>query len=193
MKRNRCWWALLVLIQTLLLNGCTPLLWDEKTFAHSYEPAKPANLRLSYSNQKHDVLVAYDEARDGAEPIRHRSYFADQNAARVNNRRKPHFVRLHDGRPLQQIPITNSTLSAASPLFPGLYASSPSEGDAFTLYSKGEALESYDLPRYIGSSRRIKQVLLTPFAVAIDCTIIGAVAAVYWGPTALSAFSGKSF
>src|SRR6266566_10092032 len=38
MKPNRLWWAMLLASQTIFLNGCTSVLWDPNTFAHSYEP-----------------------------------------------------------------------------------------------------------------------------------------------------------
>jgi len=194
MKRNPLWWAILIAGQAILLNGCTSALWDKNTFAHSYEPAKPVNLRLFYSEEKRDVLVQYDEARDGAAPIRHRSYYADHNAERVNNHRRPHFTSVPDQQNLHQIPITNGPAGAAAavPSFQSLYATSPGDGDSFTLYSKDELLDSYILPRYAGRSQRFKQVLLTPFAAAIDCTVVGAMGAIYWAPYALAGLSGKS-
>jgi hypothetical protein len=97
-----------------------------------------------------------------------------------------------DWQTLHPIPVSNTLTSPVPLAFEGLCAASPTEGDSFTLYSNGEALESYSLPRYVGASQRVKQVLLTPFAVVIDCTIVGAVAAYYWGPYALSALNGKS-
>ena len=183
---------MLLICQTVFLSGCTSVLWDEKTFAHSYEPARPANVRLFYSSQAREVLVQYDEARDGDAPVRHRAYYADRNAERVNNHRKPSFISAPDRQNLHPIPISNNVTTLVPESFQGLCAASPSEGDSFTLYSTGEKLESYNLPRYVGKSRRIKQVLLTPFAVVIDCTIVGAVAAYYWGPYALYALNGKS-
>ncbi len=183
---------MLLICQTVFLSGCTSVLWDEKTFAHSYEPAHPTNLRLFYSGQERELLVQYDEARDGDAPIRHRAYYADRNAERVNNHRKPSFISAPDFQNLHPIPISNIVTAPVPASFQGLCAASPSEGDSFTLYSKGEKLESYNLPRYVGTSRRVKQVLLTPFAVVIDCTIVGAVAAYYWGPYALYALNGKS-
>src|SRR5690349_8964922 len=107
MKRNMLCWAMLLASQTIFLNGCTTALWDKNNFAHSYEPAKPADLRLFYSDQRRDVLVQYDEARDGAAAVRHRNYYADQNAERVNNHRRPHFTSLPESQTLHQIPITN--------------------------------------------------------------------------------------
>jgi len=195
MKRNLLWWAILLGCQTILLSGCTSALWDRNTFAHSYEPANPANLRLFYSDEKRDVLVQYDEARDGAAPVRHRSYYADQNAERVNNHRRPHFTSIPDQQNLHQIPITNAPAGpvAAAPSFQSLYATSPSDADSFTLCSKSEVLDSYILPSYAGRSQRFKQVLLTPFAVAIDCTVFGAIFAFLYAPYALAGLNGRSF
>ena len=42
-------------------------------------------------------------------------------------------------------------------------------------YSGKEKLEAYKLPTYVGGSQTAKRVLLTPFAVALDATIVGAV------------------
>ena len=186
---------MLLASQTIFLNGCTSVLWDPNTFAHSYEPAKPVNLRLFYSDRKRDVLVEYDEGRDGAAPIRQRRYYADQNAEQVNNHRRPHFTSVPDQQNLHQIPITNAPAGAAAEppaSFQGLYATSLGGADSFTLYSKDELLDSYILPRYAGRSQRFKQVLLTPFAVAIDCTVVGGMATLYFAPLALSGLSGKS-
>jgi len=195
MKRNLLWRTILFVSQTILLSGCTSALWDKNTFYHSYEPARPANLRLFYSDEKRDVLVQYDEARDGAERVRHRNYYADRNAERVNNHRRPHFTSVPDQQNLHQIPITNAPAGAAAEppaSFQGLYATSLGGADSFTLYSKDELLDSYILPRYAGRSQRFKQVLLTPFAVAIDCTVFGGIATLYYAPLALSSLSGKS-
>jgi hypothetical protein len=57
----------------------------------------------------------------------------------------------------------------------GLYAVAPHDDTFFTLYSGKDQLEPYKLPKYIGASRRVGQVLLTPFAVGVDATIVGAV------------------
>lgn len=192
MKRNRLWWPMLLICQTLFINGCTSVLWNKNTFAHYYEPAHPTNLRLFYSSQERELLVQYDEARDGDAPVRRRAYYADRNAERVNNHCKPSFTSAPDWQTLHPIPISNIVTAPVPTSFQGLCAASSSEGDSFTLYSKGEKLESYNLPNYVGTSRRLKQVLLTPFAVVIDCTIVGAVAAYYCGPSMLSALNGRS-
>jgi hypothetical protein len=42
-------------------------------------------------------------------------------------------------------------------------------------YSGKEQLEAYKLPTYVGGSQTVKQIMLTPFAVAVDATIVGAV------------------
>src|SRR6266853_670298 len=112
MKMNRHWWVALLVCQKAFADECTSIfctakLWDKNTFAHSYEPAQPANLRLSFSDQKQDVLVEYDETRDGT-LFRHRAYYADRNVRRVNNHRKPRFTSVHDWQNLHPIPVTNA-------------------------------------------------------------------------------------
>jgi hypothetical protein len=54
--------------------------------------------------------------------------------------------------------------------------------NCFTLYSGEEKLEPYKLPTYVGGSQTVKQVMLTPFAVAIDATIDGAIIGYYSAP-----------
>jgi hypothetical protein len=49
-------------------------------------------------------------------------------------------------------------------------------------YSGKEQLEAYKLPTYVGDSQTVKQVLLTPFAVALDATIVGAGIGYYAAP-----------
>jgi len=184
---------MLLASQIILLCGCTTALWDKNTFAHTYEPAKPANLQLFYSAEKRDVLVQYDEARDGAAAVRHRNYYADRNAERVNNHRRPHFTSLPEPQTLHQIPITNELAALAPRSLQGLYAARTDEENFFALYSKDQALDSYVLPTYPGRSQRVKQVLLTPFAVAIDCTVAGAIATFLYAPYALAGLNGRSF
>jgi hypothetical protein len=56
-------------------------------------------------------------------------------------------------------------------------------------YSGKEQLEAYKLPTYVGGSQTAKQVLLTPFAVAVDATILGAVIGYYSAPGILADLS----
>jgi hypothetical protein len=172
---GRSWLFVLLVAQTVLFSGCTTALWDKETFARHYRPADPINLHLFYSMERKDILVQYDESGSWDDKIRPRCYWLEPNMLRVNRERKPHFVSSGITKVLIPIPVIQAAASPAQPCFMGLYAVAPHDGDYFTLYSPKEQLEQYKLPAYIGSSRRVKQVFLTPFAVGVDTTIIGAV------------------
>src|SRR3954447_11488751 len=74
----------------LLLTGCaTPALWEEGRFARYHEPADLPNLRLFHSKDGSDILVEYDEIREGSEAIQHRAYWLKPNLERLAARRKP--------------------------------------------------------------------------------------------------------
>ena len=169
--------------------GCTPALWDKETFAHHYRPGSPANLRLSYSTERQDILVQYDESKDGDTTTRPRCYWLDPNTLRVNRNQKPHFVSAKAATGLAPIPVGEGAPGPRGPGLKRLYARVTHEADFFTLYSGTEQLDPYKLPQYTGSSQRVKQVLLTPFAVAVDATIVGAVMA-YWAAPGI--FAGLS-
>jgi hypothetical protein len=160
----RRWLFALLVAQTAFVSGCTSVLWNKNTFAHHYQPADPSNLRLFYSKERKDILVQYDELSDTHNKTRPRSYWLGPNTIRV----------------------TKAPPNSIPPGFMELYAVAPRNDYLFTLYSGKEQLDPYQLPMYIGASRRVKQILLTPFAVAVDATIAGAVIAVIDAPWILA-------
>jgi len=169
--------------------GCTSALWDKETFAHQYRPGSPANLRLFYSTERQDLLVQYGESKDGDPNTRLRCYWLEPNTLRVNRNRKPHFVSANTTRGLTPIPVGEG---APDPTIAGLkqlYVSVGNDDDFFTLYSGTEKLDPCKLPVYTGSSQRVKQVLVTPFAVAVDVTVIGAVIGYYSAPQIFAGLS----
>lgn len=166
-----------------LLGGCaTPALWEEGRFARYHEPADSPNLRLFQSNHGSDILVEYDEIREGSESVRHRAYWLEPNAERLTERRKPKFVGDDRARSLEPIPVFMSP----APLFPpaggGSYAVISTNGHAFTVFSPDKKMDEYELPVYRDASGRIKQVLLTPATVTADLTIVGGVVAAWCLP-----------
>jgi hypothetical protein len=94
---------------------------------------------------------------------------------------KPYFVSTNEAQTLIPIPLVPAHVSPAPAGVQGLYAVARSEDDCFTLWLNEEELNPYKLPRYSGSSQTVKQVLLTPGAVAVDLTIVGAILAIYYG------------
>ena len=71
-----------LLLLSVFASGCTSELWDQKTFAHHYQPADPNNLRLFYSSKRQDILVQDHELKDPENTIRTRSYWLGQNMLR---------------------------------------------------------------------------------------------------------------
>jgi hypothetical protein len=179
----------MALLALPFVSGCTSALWNQDTFAHHYRPAIPANLRLSYSNERQDILVQYSESRDGETNTRLRFYWLEPNMQRVSRDRKPHFVSEKATGGLTPIPVTVAAPHPTDARPAQLSAVACGDDDFFTLYSGAEKLEPYRLPVYAGSSQRVKQVLLTPFAVGIDATIIGAVMSYYASPWLLASLN----
>jgi hypothetical protein len=182
----RPWLFVLLVAQTVLVSGCTSALWDKETFAHHYRPAASANLRLFYSEERRDILVQYDESSDTGNKTRPRCYWLEPNTPRVNRERKPHFASPKESEGLIPIPVTEGSTNASPPGLMDLYAVARRDDDFFTLYSSKGPLDPYKLPAYVGASRRVKQVLLTPAALGIDATIVGAVIGYYSAPGILA-------
>jgi hypothetical protein len=111
-----------------------------------------------------------------------RSYWLEPNTLRVNENYKPHFVSLKAADGLAPIPVSEAIDPPPQPGSAELRAVAPPFDNSFTLYSGQEKLEPYKLPIYVGSSRRVWQVLITPFAVVIDATIVGAIIGTHVAP-----------
>ena len=182
---------MLLAIQTIFVSGCTTALWDRSTFAREYHPADPRNLRLYYSGERKDILVQYDELNVADKKVQPRTYWLDPNATRINENRKPHFVSPKASQDLIPIPLSESQPDSVLPDSKALYAVSKPKEDLFTLYVGPDQGDLYWLPDYRGSSQKVKQVLLTPFAVAIDATLIGAVLSYYNAPAIFSGLSWR--
>lgn len=177
-------WQVFILLatQVVLLSGCTSALWDKETFAHHYRPADPVNLHLFYSKERRDILVQYDESKDSGTQSRSRYYWLEPNTLRVNRNQKPHFVSTKAAIGLLPVAVGEAATPPAQPASVELRAVARPYANCFTLYSGEEKLEPYKLPTYVGGSQRVKQVMLTPFTVAIDATIVGAIIGYYSAP-----------
>jgi hypothetical protein len=184
-------WRVCVLLaaQVVFVSGCTSALWDKETFAHHYRPSDPVNLHLFYSKERRDVLVQYDESKDYGAHSWTRCYWLEPNTLRVNEDRKPHFVSTKTAEALHPLAVGELAAPAAQPASMELCAVARPFDNSFTLYSGKEQLESYKLPTYVGGSQTVKQVLLTPFAVAVDATIIGAIIGYHSAPGIFASLS----
>ena len=189
---RHCFFARLSLLSllVLLLNGCaTHALW-EKSYS---SPAPQPNVRLYASRQPGEVLVAYDALDEKRGTLRRRVYSLSENARRIKAAHRPRFLELTVLDQLPLIPLVESSPTSEAKPPAELYAVLQPSPLCFTLYAPGSAPETHDLPTYVQSAGLTTQVLLTPVAVVVDLTVVGAVVAYYtaeiWGP----ALSGRSF
>ena len=174
MKLKSLHWAVCLTAQIALLGGCaTSKVWEQGQFARFHEPATPSNLRLFQSYPRGDVLVEYDEWRDGDESIRRRAYWLESNNARVQARCKPRFVSIEQASALTPLPAIESPSVPAGAAVEGQHAVISAQGRGFVLYSADQKVGDYELPVYRDASGRVLQVVLTPIAVAADLTIVG--------------------
>ncbi len=74
-----------------------------------------------------------------------------------------------------------------------MYAVAATGGASFALYSKDHEIGKFDLPVYPDGFHRARQVLLTPFAVVADVTLVSAaVGLIMWAETGFFPFSEQS-
>lgn len=176
MKNYRCGWLILTLCQVVLLSGCTSALWEKERFARCHWPANPPNLRLFYSEPARDVLAEYDEVSEGTTTVQRRAYWLERNALAVASDRQPRFISFTNAPGLVVVPVTDNLAAPPPSAYHGLYAVVSTNGQSFSLGLGQKEPTVYGLPvYYAGSGQRTKQVLLTPFAVATDLTLVGGV------------------
>jgi hypothetical protein len=74
------------------------------------------------------------------------------------------------------VPVTDTLTNPPPSAYQGLYAVVATDNLSFSLCPGQKEPAVYGLPVYFtGSGQRVKQVLLTPFAVATDLTVVGGV------------------
>ena len=180
MKTPKYGWLILTVCQAALLSGCTSALWENDRFARCHWPANPPNLQLFYSESARDVLAEYDEASEGTSTVQRRAYWLEPNAVPVAVGRQPRFVSVTNAQDLVVVPVTDNLTNPPPAAYRGLYAVVSTNGQSFSLCLGQKEPEFYALPVYCaGSGQRVKQVLLTPLAVATDATIVGGVIAAF--------------
>jgi hypothetical protein len=171
----------LLTAQAVLLSGCaTSALWEEDTFARYHQPAKPPNLQLFHFAEVDDILVRYDEAREGSNKTRPRAYWLRGDDGPASNPYKPYFVPVEMSRQFAPIPLVES--ADAVPPSVELFAVVGENARGFTLYEGGNQIGHFELPAYMASDGRAMQVLLTPFAVVVDTVIVAVVVAILIAP-----------
>jgi hypothetical protein len=90
--------------------------------------------------------------------------------------RQPLFVSVTNVQDLVVVSVTENVTRLPPSAYQGLYAVVATDNLSFSLCPGQKEPTVYRLPVYFtGSGQRVKQVLLTPFAVATDLTIVGGV------------------
>ena len=172
---------------SLVLCGCetvrdysvTYKVWNNEEWRHFAGPAPDPHLALFETANANDILVQYDEMSDTSGRIRRRGYFLYPNLKRVQENKRPDFVKPALASGLKPIELQDSPLSTTDPHpMPGFYAVIARGGREFTLYRPGGTEGPYELPDYLKSNRTAARVLLTPLAVAADSVMVGLVASV---------------
>jgi hypothetical protein len=165
-----------------LLSGClTASLWTDGRFDEFREPATAPKLRLHQSAHR-DVLVQYDEVNSDGPARQTRAYWLVANNEPQRNPHRPRFVSPHATPALTPIPIfpTAPTNATDQP-----FALSATGSTGFILYATNAAPVQVDLPVYKTMTGNFKRVLLTPFAVAGDVSIVAGVLGLwYWSSAA---------
>jgi len=173
MRRNLLL-ALLLVVQAPLWTGCTALLWERSTFSTYYHATSPANLQVYYSDERKDLLVQYDESRNKEKAARTRYYWLEPNVKLTEQGRKPMFARPVSFDGLQLLPQTPIAFNPTPAGLKGLYLVCRPDNIRFKVYSGTNQLNSCILPDYDGVQKTALKVLLTPPAVIVDATVIGA-------------------
>jgi len=165
--------------ETVEKYSLTYRLWDDSELRKWTEPAPNPNLALFDAPQRADVLVQYDALSEAHSIVERRSYYLQQNEPLIAAGQKPKLVSLEMADGLKPIPVLPLP-GAASNLPPELssFAVVTNEGRAFTLYGPARPEATFDFPVYPETSGTPTRIVLTPFAVAGDTVMVGAVAAV---------------
>jgi len=171
----------------LLATGCqtvenyslTYRVWDNDSWCKFSDPLPNPNLALFEATNNADVLVQYDAFSEKHSKVKRRAYYLRPNQARIDAGTKPELVKPSAADGMKPIPVlpTQGALTNQPPGLPA-YAVVTKEGRGFTLYRPMESESTFDLPVYVETSGTPIRIVLTPFAVAGDTVMVGAVAAV---------------
>ena len=192
MRRTRksapVWYRLgLGIVVVLLLTGCATVekysltyrVWDNDDWRKFSEPAPNPNVALFEATNHAYLLVEYDAFSEKHSMVKRCAYYLHPGEARIEAGPKPELVKPSAADGMKPIPVlpTQGALTNQPPGFPA-YAVVTKEGRGFTLYRPMEPESAFDLPVYAETSGTATRIVLTPFAVAGDTVMVGAVAAV---------------
>ena len=155
-------------------SGCAYSLWKDNPLECCNGPAKNTHLQLFKSESGTDLLVSYDEYSERHDKVRHREYYVLPNRDRLAKDQKPKFADGDESSHLTPIPIVTSLTNAPKSPGENIYAVS-TDSQSFVLYNGPTPLGHYDLPIYDDGIGKPERIALTPFAAAVDVSIVGGV------------------
>ena len=159
----------------LFTGGCTYALWQPNRLDAFNQPAPTPHLQLFNAVKNQDLLVVYDEFSERSGSTTPRAYFLYKNNRRIDSQRSPIFVSTNLALNLPPVPVYENPPLPDTNSPDQLYAVQGTNFDTFTIYSGQRMVSSHGLPYYSDGVGDFERVLLTPFAVAVDVTIIGGV------------------
>jgi hypothetical protein len=170
---------ILTIVSIFLTGGCaTHGLWVNDRLDNFHEPAVPHGLAIYELPGNEDFLVQYDDMAPNGQVVR-RSYLLRQNQGATASGRKPRFLEEALRGPMLAVPVFPDSKANRGGVV-GAYAVFTARTNRFELYRKGQKfVGEYDLPVYPTSAGNVKRVLLTPFTLAADVTIVGGFLAVW--------------
>src|SRR5208282_1097398 len=115
--------------------------------------------------------VVYDEYSERSDGIHTRAYWLNENQARVDQCRAPHFSNTNLMCNLPSVPVFYSTPRETNCTLM-LYAVVETNKQSFTLYSNNGKFSLHELPTYNDGKGRVEKIAMTPIAVTADLTIV---------------------
>jgi hypothetical protein len=164
--------SFLPLLLLMLGSGCTVALWQNPNLEAWNTPANDPHLHLFQAQPHGDILVVYDEYAERSGTAHTRAYWLNENEKLIENRRAPHFVHTNSVFCLPAVPVFPSPPDRTP--VPATYAMADISGQSFTLYSDNDPPASHDLPHYNDGKGKVEKFFLTPAAMTVDATLLGA-------------------
>ena len=171
---------------TLVTTGCetardyslTRKLWSDGADLEGpyHRPAQQPNVQLFQTKTGDDLLVQYDELKDGRGTPTRRTYLLLENNSRTSAHQKPNFTAPTRIDELTAIPIRISAAPTAEPAT--LYAVIDEQRAQFTLHGEQWDRCPYSLPKYSTDHTPVARVALTPLALAGDVVMVGLAAGI---------------
>ena len=171
--------------QLIWLTGCgTPgvsgHLWSANWATFS-EPAPEPHLAVMKQSARGDFLVEYDELPASADKTIRRSYLLLANDSKVESGRKPAFEKQPASQEGDRFPVYQQSEEMGLHLTNSYVRFKPYTR-SLEIIDGGGSLGQHSLPVYQVTSGVPTKVLLTPFAVAADLTVVGFFVGVYCLP-----------